>query len=373
MIDITFEELFSYENIYRAHMRGRRCKRDKRPLVRFEMSMLGSLYELHRKLMTGNFSIGRYNTFTVEEPKRREIQTLHYSARIVQHVLCDQALMPYFTKHAIADNCVCQEGKGTHYALERFQRGLGNFIKKHGVNGYFLRCDILKYFPSIPHDKLKALFCSEIRDQRIKDLLLQFIDSYSTAPEYLGRYGIDYVTDKDGGTGRGIPIGNQTSQLFGMFYLDELDRYIKEKLRIKVYTRYMDDFILVHHDKAYITYAYHEIIRITRGLGLTLNSKTQIFPIKNGITYLGFRFTVLPTGKIIRTVKKTTARRLKSRARLIKKAYLEGLIDEERVRCSLSAFHGHLSHGKCYKLEKELSEKLEAYAYKGIIKKGKRK
>lgn len=373
MINLTFNQLFSYDSLYKAHLRGRKCKRDKKPLIKFEMTMVSNLYELHKSLMQGSFSIGRYNTFTVEEPKRREIQTLHYSARIVQHVLCDEALTPYFTKRAIIDNCVCQKGKGTHFALDRFQNGLHNFVKKHGTHGYFLKCDILKYFPSIPHDKLKALFCSQIRDKKIKDLLTMFIDSYSTAPEYLDKYGISYTLDKNGQTGRGIPIGNQTSQLFGMFYLDKLDRLIKEKLRIKLYTRYMDDFILVHEDKKYIIYAYREIQRMAEELGLTLNSKTQIFPIKNGVTYLGFRFTVLPTGKILRTVKKTTGRRLKSRARLVKKAYLEGLIDSERVRCSLSAFHGHLSHGNCYKIEKQLANKLKAYAYQGILKRSKHK
>ncbi len=363
MIEVTFDEVFTYENIYRAHMRGRLAKRDKKPLVKFEAAMLGNLYEIYRKLNAGTFKFGGYNHFTVYEPKRREIQTLHYSDRIVQHVLCDDVLAPYFTKRAIMDNAVCQLGKGSHFALRRFEDKLHNFIRVNGTEGYFLKCDILKYFPSIPHDKLKEIFCSELRDVRLKKLVTQIIDSYHTRAEYLNDYGYDCLTPDPNASGRGVPIGNQTSQVFGMFYLNKVDRLVKEKLRVKIYSRYMDDFILVHRDKEFLRGALEEIRRTVEELGLKFNSKTQIFPLKNGVTYLGFKYRVTPEGKVVKTVKTKTKQRLRSRARLLKKACLDGVIEPERVRMSLAAFHGHLKHAKSYRLEREMAAKLSAVAH----------
>lgn len=372
MIEKTFEEVFTYEALYRAHLRGRSAKRDKKPLVRFETCMLENVYRIYKRLHGGTFSFKGYNHFTVYEPKRREIQTLHYSDRVVQHVICDDVLSPYFTARAVTDNTVCQIGKGSHFALRRFCGMLSRFIKKHGAHGYFLKCDVLKYFPAIPHDRLKAVFCTEIRDARLKNLLGQIIDSYHTEASYLNANGYPAAA-ASGKTGRGIPIGNQTSQVFGMFYLDPVDRLVKEKMRVKAYARYMDDFILVHESKSFLENALAEITKLVEALGLKLNAKTQIFPLKNGVTFLGFRFRVTESGKIIKTVKKQTKKRLRRRARLLKKACLDGVIDGARVRRSLAAFHGHLKHAKSYKLEKELFKKLSALAYKNeTIRKTKR-
>lgn len=358
MITKTYEELFTFQALYRAHLRARKCKRDKKPLVRFEMITLSHLTELSAKLDSGKFKFSKYASFIVEEPKRREIQTLPYDNRIVQHILCDDLMTPYFSARTILDNCACQNGKGMHFALTRFEKMIHAHIRKHGVKGYFLKCDILKYFPSMPHDRLKEIFCPHIQDEKVRALIVDVIDSYSTRPNYLAKYGIDQLPDDSGGTGRGVPIGNQTSQLFGMYYLDKVDRLVKEKLRIKTYSRYMDDFVLLHEDKDYVNYAYREIGKAIAALGLQFNSKTQIFPIKNGVTYLGFRYIVMPSGKVIKTIKKIVKRRLRWRARLLKKAYLDNLIPLERVEHSKVAFHGHLKHANCYKLERELYAKL---------------
>lgn len=361
MIEKKFDEVFSYESLYAAHMRGRLAKRDKKPLVNFEMSMTSNLYGVYKRLAGGTFKIRGYSHFTVYEPKKREIQTLHYSDRVVQHVICDDVLAPYFTKRAIIDNTVCQKGKGSHFGLQRFEERLRKFTRENGDKGYILKCDILKYFPSIPHDDLKRIFCNEIRDERLKSLLAHIIDSYHTEASYLAKYGFEPLTPDPKLTGRGVPIGNQTSQIFGMFYLNEVDRLVKEKLRVKIYARYMDDFVLVHRDKEFLKSALTEITRVVEKLGLKFNGKTQIFPLKNGVTFLGFRYRVTPTGKVLKTVKKKTKQRLRWRAKLLKKARIEGIIEGERVKQSLAAFHGHLKHAQCYKLENELKDKLKEY------------
>ena len=174
----------------------------------------------------------------------------------------------------------------------------------------------------------------------------------------MNKYGIESYSADPIKTGRGIPIGNQTSQVFGMYYLDKVDRLVKERLRIKVYSRYMDDFVLLHRDLQVVKDALEEIKKVVKQLGLYLNDKTQIFPIKNGVTYLGFRFILTEDGRVIKTVKKATKRRLRWRAKLVKKAYLDRSIPIERVNCSLAAFHGHLTHAHCHDFERELNRRL---------------
>lgn len=357
MITKTFEEVFSYEALYRAHLRGRAGKRAKRPVVRFELNMTERLYELYEKLQSGTYKLGNYHSFAVYEPKKRQIQTLYYSDRVVQHVLCNEVLAPYFTRRAIIDNCVCQKGKGAHFALRRFERMLHEFISRNGPNGYFLKCDILKYFPSIPHEKLKVVICSQILDEKLRDYVSYVIDSYHTSPGYLAKYGLDSLGSGDK-TERGIPIGNQSSQIFGMYYLDSVDRLAKEKIGLDVYSRYMDDFVAVHEDKEFLKAALEEIKKGVANLGLSLNSKTQIFPLKNGVTYLGYRYHVTPTGRIIKMVKKPTKRRFRWRARLLKKAFVEGYIDAERVKSTMAAIHGHLCHGSNTMFEREINRKV---------------
>lgn len=353
----TYKETFTYKSLYKAHLKGRLSKRDKKPLVNYELTLISNIYDLFLRMQNKTYKMSPYHRFIVYEPKKRQIQTLKYEDRIVQHVLCDDVLMPYFSKRAIMDNCVCQVGKGMHFANDRLRQALIKMIRKHGKKLWGLKCDIKKYFPSMPHSKLIEVFCTHIKDPDLKNLLIQIIDSFHTEFAYLERYNIppNGIIKSE----RGIPIGNQTSQVFGMFYLNSLDRLIKEKLRIKVYSRYMDDFLLFSESKQELENAYIEITKHVESLGLKLNSKTHIFSLKNSFTYLGFKYTLNKTNKLIRTICKKTARRMHWRVKYLKKLYKEKLYDKERIKLSLVAFHGHLCHGKCWRLENNLKNSLK--------------
>lgn len=351
MIQNKFSEIFSFENLYKAHLRGRKAKRDKKSIIKFEIDMLGNLKQLQEELFLHKYRLSSYNSFVVYEPKKRQIQTLRYRDRVVQHVLCDDILMSYFSERAVLDNCVCQEGKGAHFALDRLEKFLKSSHNKRSL--WVVKGDIRKYFPSIPHDQLVETFCKHIKDEDLKNLIIQIVDSYHTKEDYLNRYHIPSLGQGDT-TNRGIPIGNQISQIFGMFFLNPLDRLVKEKLRVRIYTRYMDDFVLVLKTKAEAKSCLKEISKVVDDLGLILNPKTQILPFKNGFNYLGFHFFVSDSGKVTRTVVKKTKRRMRWRIRLLKKLYDENLIDEKRVKMSGAAFHGHLCHSNSKKFEEEL-------------------
>ena len=146
------------------------------------------------------------------------------------------------------------------------------------------------------------------------------------------------------------PMGNQTSQWFALFYLDPLDRLVKERLRIKYYTRYMDDCILIHHSKDVLHRALLEMRALLKGLGLSFNEKTQIFPISHGVEYLGWRFYLTDTGAVVRRLKKHSKNRWKHRLRKLKSLYSSGDIEIQKILESVQSFHNHMSYGNTWKL-----------------------
>ncbi len=167
-------------------------------------------------------------------------------------------------------------------------------------------------------------------------MLCHIIDSYEVTP------------------GKGIPMGNQTSQWFALFFLDPMDRLVKEKLRIRHYTRYMDDCILIHPDKMVLKKALEEMIILLEEIGLCFNEKTQIFPIKNGVEYLGWRFSLSETGAVIRRLKHHSKTRWKHRLRKMVKEYRNGQKDIEKINESLQSYRNHLSYGNTGKLMNEV-------------------
>lgn len=159
------------------------------------------------------------------------------------------------------------------------------------------------------------------------------------------------LDSKNSETGVGLPIGNQTSQWFGLFYLNTIDRLIKEKLQIKYYVRYMDDMILVHHDKEYLKYCKEQIEKtLAAELNLTLNAKTQISQLKNGIDFLGFRFVLKETGKVLRLLRGQAKIKMKKKLKLLGKLKQNKLVDNEFIRVRLNAYKGHLKGSDTHKL-----------------------
>ena len=146
-------------------------------------------------------------------------------------------------------------------------------------------------------------------------------------------------------------IGKRTSQWFANYYLDEFDRVIKEKLRLKYYSRYMDDCVIIHEDKEYLRHCLKVITKSLTRHALDFNEKTVIFfPLKNGVNYLGWHFHITDTGKIIRRVTHRTKFRFKRRLSLMQKQYKQDTITFNEVKVVLSAYHAHLIQGHTYRL-----------------------
>ena len=334
------DEIFTFGKLYEAHRQARKCKRHKKDVVSFEMNLSAELCGLQQKLENGSYEIGGYNRFTIYEPKKREIQALSYRDRIIQHALCDNIIAPYLANRLTADNAACQKGKGTHYGIKRLTQQLRKHYKQHGTQGWFLKADIRKYFASIDHGVLKTMLAKEKFDERTLELLNKIIDSYNAD------------------TGKGVPMGNQTSQNFALLYLDKIDRYIKERAGIKHYVRYMDDMILTDISKEKLQKTLEGMKVIIKELKLELNEKTQLIPLKNGIDFLGWHFYLTDSGKVIRKLRTHSKKRIYARIKQQRHELERGRMEPEKLKASLMSTFGHLEHGNSEGLKRKILKML---------------
>ena len=276
-----YEESIGFGNLYRAMRKCRNGVAWKDSVARYTADGLKETYKLRQELVTGTYRIRPYHNFIVTDPKRREVMATQIRDRQFQRALCDSYLYEHITKGFIRDNYACLRGKGMDDALDRMDVHLHRFYRKHGNSGWVLKCDVHHFFAETRHSVAKAAVRKRIPDDGVYNAVCQIIDSF-------------------GGDGKGIGLGSQVSQLIQLAVLDDMDHFIKERLRIKHYLRYMDDFILIHEDKAHLQFCLEEIKKHLSALGLCLNKKTAIFPLKQGIVWLKWRFILTNTGKVVR-------------------------------------------------------------------------
>ncbi len=323
---MQIEEIFTFENLYTAYKNCRKSKQHKGEVIRFETDLAINLYRLMNALWTKQYQLGSYKKFYIYEPKERLIEALPFKDRVVIRCFCDVCLKPNIEKKLIYDNCACRKGKGTTFAINRLHQFLRKEYRKENNNHiYFLKCDIHKYFPSIHHDILIHL--------------LEKID-FSEDEMWLIR---KLVQEQPDHADRGLPLGNQSSQWFALFYLNVVDRYIKEVLQVKHYVRYMDDMILIHRDKKFLSHCKNEINRLCNTvLDLQLNQKTQIGMVKNGIDFLGYRHIVSSSGRIIMKLRYSSKQRMKKHLKTLGKLYRKGVVDDTYVLVRKNAFYNHI-------------------------------
>ena len=328
-----YERIYDFDNLYKAFLLARRGKRWKHAVAKFEVNLVENLIRLQDELKSNTYKPGEYYTFKVYEPKERDVMTNAFRDKVVQHSLCDNALEPLTIKHLILDNAASQRGKGTHFALDRLENAMHSFYRRYGTKGWVLKCDIRKYFYSIPHDYLKQVLRPLIPEDDLWWLICMIIDS----------------TDDPG-----IPIGNQSSQLLAVLALSPLDHFIKEKLQIKYYGRYQDDFYLIHHDKEYLKQCLRDIQSFLKPKDMVLNQKTQIFPLKNGLDFLGFHFYLTESGKVVRKLRHRSKTKMVKKLRKFRKLLDEGNISMETINQSYQSWRGHAKHGDCYHLMSDM-------------------
>lgn len=345
MKHFKFEDISSYQKLYEAHVRARKCKRYKNEIVKFELDIYKNLHALSTSLTNGTYRIRGYKRFMIYDPKEREIQALAYYDRVVQNSLCFNFLVPCYTKKLIYDNSACRKGKGTHFTRARVEGFMAKYFKKYGNQGYFLRIDIKKYFNNIDHQILKSKL-GKIHDPKLNALVNHIIDSYEFSP------------------GKGVPMGNQSSQVFALLYLNHIDRIIKEKFKIKYYVRYMDDLLILHNDKEFLETIFADLKQEILAVKLEINKKSEIIPLKNGIEFLGVFYKVLNSGKIVKRMKPQSKRRMVRRIKKLKSGFDNGLVSSQQVGQSLAGFKGNIKRLNVSGIQKKYLSLLKTISLK---------
>lgn len=332
-----YPEIYNFESLHAAYLRARRGKRDRLQVQRFELDLEGSLIQLQNELIWGEYKTGEYRRFVVTEPKERIVAALPFRDRVLQHAVT-AAIEPIWEGRFIRDSYACRSGKGTHRGADRAQDMLRKVKREHG-KVFVLKADILKFFYSIDHGVMKRLVRRRIRCRGTLALIDNIIDSTAMPgdPKPVG-----------------LPIGNLTSQLFANVYLHELDEFVKHGLREKHYIRYMDDFLVVHHDKAHLQRIRTLIERfLWDRLHLKTNAKTQVFPVGErcgrAVDFLGYRIWTTH-----RRLRKSSISRIARTLRRLKKQYAAGKVALEKVRQSITSWVAHASHAETYGLRRKL-------------------
>lgn len=242
------------------------CKntRNKRKVNNYKEFKCVYISRIYNTLKNKEYKVGKYNVFTIYEPKARRIVSQNMFDKIINHLVARQILMPALLPCLIDQNAASRKEMGTAKALEYFYkyRDICNCEYK---DYYILKCDIKGFFYSVDHERLKEKVSTRIKDKDALQIVFDIIDSEES----------------------GIPIGNMTSQILAIFYLNDMDHFIKEKLKIKYYVRYQDDFILFHRSKEYLKQCLEEITNFLRKEKLELNRKSRIYKNTNHFIYLG--------------------------------------------------------------------------------------
>ncbi len=281
-----------------------------------------SILALHCALTTSTYRHGGYHHFKISDPKPRDIHKASVRDRLLHHALY-RKLYPFFDRTFIEDSYSCREGKGTHKAMNRFREFARKVSKNDTRTCWILKCDIRKFFASINQTILLAVLRTRICDERILTLLQNLIESFhSTMP------------------GKGLPLGNLTSQLLVNIYMNEFDQFVKNDLKVRYYIRYADDFALLSVDRNYLlkTLPYMEVF-LQEKLKLTLHpDKLFLKTLSSGVDFLGW--VHFPDHRVLRTA---TKRRIFRR-----------IAETGGKKETVESYLGLLSHGNTVKLQREV-------------------
>lgn len=314
-----YATICNFDNIYKAYKDTCKNKRYTHEKLEFENNLEGNLIEIQNLLIYKQWQSDGWREFWVYDPKKRLISAPSFKDRVVHHSLV-RVVEPLFESKFIFDSYACRKGKGTHAAvlrtidfLRRARRNYGSF--------YILKCDISKYFKSINHNILKNIIHRTIR---CKDTL----------------WLMDKIIDAGASDRVGVPIGALTSQLLANIYLNELDHFVKDKLRVKYYVRYMDDFIVIHNDKQYLWSLFDAVEEfVSCQLLLKLNDKSCLFKFTRGVDFCGYRMWpsyVLP--------RKRNVKRARNKLKKLARLYSLGLSNLDDVKAVLMSFLGYMEH-----------------------------
>lgn len=323
--------LTSWENLLSAAEAAARGKHRRPDIAAFDARREEEVARLRDELCSGSYRPGGYRQFVIREAKPRRISAAPFRDRVVHHALCN-LLQPIWEKRFIFDSYACRPGKGTHAGADRYQE-----FSRHAQ--YVLQCDVSKYFPSIDHEILFDEIRHVVGDRLVLDLVGRILRTHGDA-------GLLWPA------GKGLPLGNQTSQFFSNVYLDRFDHWMKEEMRRRLYVRYCDDFIVLGDSARELSDLREAVRGRLTSSALTLHPrKCRIFPVTEGCDFVGYR--IWPTHRLLR---RHSGYRFRRRFRGLMRAFARGELGPSTVRQRVASWIGHAQHADTWGLRRDVLE-----------------
>lgn len=300
-------------NLYKAFHQAARGKRDRKEVKIFQGDLRDNLLNLRQDLFTGRLKFGDYRFFTVHDPKVRQICAAAFRERVAHHALINVA-GPILDSTQINHSYACQQGKGQHRAQIQAAKWACN-------KDFYLKMDISKYFDSIDHQKVGEMLASRFKDRFVLDIFSRIVASYESSP------------------GRGLPLGNLTSQYLANFYLSVFDHWIKEGRGQKYYIRYMDDMLIFGDKKELLDLRTKSAQFLENELGLELKSGGQVNRTSKGVGFLG---SVVYPGRI--RLSKPGKKRVRARLKNYEKKFQIGLWSPQELQDRVQGLWAGMMH-----------------------------
>lgn len=349
---ITMDNLYATWNIVR-----RTCK-NKEAVYEFSLNLNCNLMNIYHELKNKTYIPNRYKCFMIFYPKPRLVMSQSIRDKIVNHFIANYYLIPYLEDSLIYQNVATRKNKGTGCATKLIKSYINHIIVKDKPKEIFvLKIDISKYFYNIDHKILLNKLKKDIYDKDVIDLVYLFMKETNSnyVNECISGYNFLYNTDiplyKDN---KGLSIGAVSSQFLAIYYLNELDHYIKEILKCKYYIRYMDDFIIIDTDKNKLINIKNKINICLGKLKLTMNKKSNIYRLSVGLNFLGLKFKCI-NGKLNLSYNKKTYYMINKR---LKYLYI---FDKVKYYKANASYYGYFKNIKSIKRGKYKMKTDELY------------
>lgn len=318
------EKVLDRDNLCLAFHNAAAGKRDRKEVRLFQKDLQKNLDRIYEKLACGAMTFGGYRMFTVHDPKTRTICSAPFDQRVVHHALIN-ITGPMMDRSRIFHSYACRTGKGQHRAVEKASGWAGKAC-------FYLKMDIRKYFDSIFHERVMELLSRRFKDSKILELFHDIINSYETSP------------------GRGLPLGNLTSQYLANFYLDRFDHWIKEEKRVKLYIRYMDDMLMFGEKDTLLGLLHESREFLNSRLELDLKHGGRINRTDKGIGFLG---TVVYPGHI--RLSPASKKRTRARLKQYERKFLSEKWDAVELQQRISALWAGFDHIQCAGWKKRMA------------------
>ena len=341
----VYPKLCSYKNLELAFRKASRRKTKKFYVIDFKKNLKQNLLNLQKELLWETYHPAPLTKFTIRDPKTRLIRKSIFKDRIVHHATIN-ILEPIYEPRFIADTFANRLDKGTIAAIQRFDKFkrqvsyngklIQNPFNNNTIKGYIFKADIRKFFDSVDQAKLIEILRRKIKDEKIIWLITKIIKNFDNKR-------------------KGMPLGNMTSQFFANVYLNDLDQFIKRKLKMKYYLRYVDDFVVLHERKDILENSKDKIEKYLKNLKLELHpDKSKIYYLYKGVDFLGFKIFYY-----YKRARKRNVTHFKNRLENLEKRYKQGEINDEGFLARVNGWLAYVMWGDTYRLRTSVLKRVE--------------